>query len=190
MEDAPRNGRKERAARRAGSRGFTLVEVLVAVALFAIGMLSFFAGISFLRLQNRMASQRMLASSVAVEILELFKNQPYTDIRNSTSGSSVYLKLNPDGSTDTNWRVPEAGLWQTLPVEDVDSSSAGAPALVGNKLPGGAWQVAFQDVSQGTSPSWTVRQITVTIRWLPPTSGTTYKTLSMQTMVCSPFPNL
>ncbi|HEY2799354.1 MAG TPA: hypothetical protein VGI85_02075, partial [Chthoniobacterales bacterium] len=132
-------------------------------------------------------SQRMLASSIETEILELFKAQPYTEIANSTAGAPVYLKQVPGGTPDARWIVPEVDAWQSVPIEDVDPSSAAAPASVPDKLPNGVWKVDF--VTDPATPS--LRQVTVTMRWQL-YRGNTQRTVSLSTstIISQTFPSL
>lgn len=172
---------------RPGAAGMTIIEAVMAIAILGIAMTGMMSGISYMRVQNRSTSERMLAGSVAAQILEMFKALPFSAINNSTPSSPVYLEGYGTASPDTAWYVPQAGQWQTLPVEDVNSTAAGYPAIITDKLPEGVWSVQIQPLA--TNPA--VEQITVTIQWnvyagstLPPES------YSMSTMVDSFYPAL
>lgn len=177
---------------REAANAFTLAEVMVAVLVLGLTLFGVMEGISFLEFRNRESSQRMLASSIEMEILELFKAQPYTQITNSysttmASPAPVYLKELPGGGPDTRWYVPKVNEWQSIPVEDVVPSSAAAPATVPNKLPNGVWRADF--VSDPATP--TLRQITVTLQWQL-YAGTHQRVVSLttSTVVCQSFPSL
>jgi len=165
----------------------SLIEAIVAVAILGIAFVGLCSGISYMRFENRAASQRMLVASMGAQILELFKALPYSDIANSTAAAPIYLEGFGTSSPNTAWYVPQAGQWQALPVEDVNSASASAPTVVPNKIPQGVWSVQIQSPS---SPPG-LKQITVTINWqLYAGSTRPPDTYSISTVVCSAFPNL
>jgi Tfp pilus assembly protein PilV len=165
----------------------TLIESMVAVAVLGISFVGLASGIGYIRFENRASSQRMLVASMAAQILELFKALPYTDIVNSTSANPIYLEGFGTATPDTAWYVPQAGQWQTLPVEDVNSTSASTPTVITNKIPQGVWSV--QITSPASPPG--LKQITVTINWqLYAGSTRPPDTYSISTVVCSAFPNL
>ncbi len=167
--------------------GFTLVEVMVAVAILGLTLFSVMGGIAYMRFRNRESSQRMLAASVETEILELFKAQPFPQITNSTGAVPVYLKQVPGGAPDTRWIVPTANAWQTVPIEDVTPGDAAAPASIPDKLPNGRWRADF--VTDPATP--TLRQVTVTMQWqLYSGNNQRVVSLSTSTAVCQSFPSL
>ncbi len=168
--------------------GVTLVEAMVAVAILGVTLFSVMGGIAYMGFRNRESSQRMLAASIENAILELFKAQPYTQIANSTVSAPVYLKQLPlTGQPDPQWIVPAANSWQSIPVEDVVSGTAGTPPLVENKLPSGVWRADF--VTDPAQPS--LRQVKVTLRWqLYQGNNQRFVSLSTSTMVCQSFPGL
>ena len=141
--------------------GFTLVELMVSVGIIAVGLFATMSAISYMEFQNRASSQRMLAASIAMEFLELFKALPFAQITNSTTGSPIYLKQLAAGGGSANWQVPAANAWQAIPVEDVASTSSADPILVADKLPAGVWTVAFTpDTTDAT-----LVKVTVTLQW-------------------------
>lgn len=176
-----------------GDSGLTLVEVMVAVVILGMTLFGVMAGISYMNFRNRESSQRMLASSIETEILELFKAQPFPQITNSTGGNSIYLKSlppppgGPPWDDPRRWPVPPANAWQSLPVEDVAPGDATAPALLPDKLPNGAWRADF--VLDPANP--TLQQVTVTLRWkLYQGDNQRFVSLSTSTTVCQSFPGL
>jgi type II secretory pathway pseudopilin PulG len=167
--------------------GFTLAEAMVAIAIMGVTLFSIMGGIAYLSFRNRESSQRMLASSIETEILELFKAQPFPQITNSTGTAPVYLKQIPGGAPDARWIVPAVNAWQAIPVEDVAPANAAAPATVPDKLPNGVWRADFY--SDPLTP--TLRQITVTLRWQL-YAGLSQRTVSLSTstIVSQSFPSL
>ena len=175
------------ARRRKIVSGFTLVEVMVAVAILGLSLSFVMGGISYMRFRNRESSQRMLAASIQTEMLELFKAQPFPQITNSTAAAPVYLKQVPGGAPDTRWKVPVANSWESVPVEDVAPDNPAAPVSVANKLPNGVWRADF--VTDPATP--TLRQVTVTMQWqLYPGNNQRVVSLSTSTAVCQNFPSL
>lgn len=165
----------------------TLVENLVALVVIGIALIGMMSGISYVRMQNRAASQRLLAASIGTEILELFKALPYASITNSTAAVPIYLKGFGTAAPNTAWLVPKAGQTQPLPVEDVNSAAAGNAALVADKLPLGNWSVAF--VPDAVTPG--LQQINVTIQWkFYAASKRPTNTYTISTKVCANYPNL
>ena len=179
-------GRPRRALDRSAS-GMTLVEVMVAVAVLTISLIGTMSAISWMRMENRTASQRLLVASIGAEMIDLFKSLQYTDIHNSTAGASIYLKGFGSASPNLAWVVPQAGQWQALPVEAVNSSSPSAPNLVPDKIPQGQWKVEF--VPDAVIPQ--LQQINITIQWQL-YAGSTRPPLSyaISTKVCGDFPKL
>ena len=167
--------------------GITLIEAMVSVAVLTIAMIGLMTAISYMRIENRAASQRLLVASIGAEMLELFKSLQYTDIRNSTATAPVYLKGFGSTSPNLSWVVPRAGQWQVLPVEAVNSGSVSAPGLISDKIPQGVWTVDF--VPDAVVPQ--LQQINITIQWKL-YAGSTRPPLSyaISTKVCGDFPNL
>jgi len=167
--------------------GISLVECMVAVAVLGISFIGLMSGISYMRMENRAASQRMLVASEAAQILEMFKALPYAAITNSTAGTPIYLEGYGTASPDTVWYVPQSGQWQTLPVENVSSSTAGYPSVIANKIPNGVWSATITSPASPTG----LKQITITINWeLYAGSTRPPESYTISTVVCSAFPNI
>ena len=175
------------AGKRRSLGGFTIVEQIVALGVIGIGMIAVLQAISFMQFENRASSQRMLAASIELEILELFKTLPFAQITNSTGGTPIYLKKLASGAANTSWRVPALNTWQTVPVEDTSSASAADPALLADKLPSAQWRADFTDDPTDA----TLRQVKVTMQWkLYASNSRSPVFLQTSTIVAQAYPNL
>lgn len=173
------------AALRKAAAGITLIETLVATTVLGIAMTGMMSGISFMRIQNRAASQQMLAGSIATQLLEMFKAMPYSAIANSGTGGTICLVGYGTSNTDAAYNVPTTtSTTQPVPVEDVNSTMAGEPPTIANKLPEGYWQAQIQTLASDPN----VKEITITISW-DIYAGSTLPRLSysVSTMVNSYF---
>lgn len=153
---------------------FTLVEQVVALAIAGVGLVSTMQAISYLEFENRASSQRMLAASIQMEILELFKTQPFDQLTASPL-PPLYLKQDSTGAAGlARWVIPTpgtdpysstlSGTPQALPVESVLSSSAADPPVVAGKLPSATWRwTSRPDPTDATNTN--LRQITVIVEW-------------------------
>lgn len=185
-ERPPQPGRSSQMRERLQS-GFTIVEQIIALGVIGIGMAAVLQAVSFMQFENRSSSQRMLAASIELEILELFKTQPYAQITNSTAGTPIYLKQLAAGGGNTRWKVPLVNAWQAVPVEDVSSATATDPSIVADKLPDAVWKADFTtDATDAT-----LRKVTVTMQWKLYT-GTKRSAVTLQTstFVSQAYPNL
>lgn len=151
--------------RRRNTEGFSLIEVMVAVAIFSITLLGFIFGLILVQRHSRSLTQRELAISKASEIMELFKNSTYSNIAYSTVGTPRYLRRKVDSTWNTNWKIPVVNTWEPLPVESVNGASATDPTLIVNKLPEGRWTVTITDITMGATPNWTFRRVQVRVQW-------------------------
>jgi len=167
--------------------GMSLVESLIAISVLGVALTGILSGISYMRVENRASSERILVGSIATQILELFKALPYSAITNSTAGTPIYLEGYGTSSPNTAWYVPQAGQSQTLPVEDVNSTSAATPALVPNKIPQGTWSANI--VTTGSTHGY--KQVTVTVTWEVYAGSTRPPcTYSLSTLISGDEPNL
>jgi prepilin-type N-terminal cleavage/methylation domain-containing protein len=103
----PRLGSRARKAFQGNSRGFTLVEVLITVALIGAIALAFFSFMSAAASTLIHADERTIAESLARSQMEYVKNQGY----NSTlvSGQANYLKIPNIPAGYTIWSVSRNG---------------------------------------------------------------------------------
>ena len=75
------------------SPGFTLVEVLIALALFSIIAIAFAGGLGTASRAVITADVRATAESLARTQMEHVKNQPYQDEDDLVNGEALYLKI-------------------------------------------------------------------------------------------------
>ena len=73
---------KVRKAFQGSSRGFSLIEVLIALALVGIIAIAFLSGLSTASMALIIADEHATAESLARSQVEFIKNQPYDDINN------------------------------------------------------------------------------------------------------------
>ena len=139
----------------------TLIELMVAVAVLGTGFIATMSAVSYMQFENLASSQRMLAASIEMESLELFKVLPLTQITNSTAGAPIYLKQLSGGGCHPSWQVPVSGAWKSVPVESVSSTSGGDPVLLADKLPNALWTASFTTDATDS----TLRQISVMMQW-------------------------
>ncbi|MCC6548209.1 prepilin-type N-terminal cleavage/methylation domain-containing protein [Candidatus Sumerlaeota bacterium] len=177
--------RKRTSSRR---RAFSLVEVLVAVAIFSITLLGYLMGVFYMQRQNRTISQREVAMQKAIELAELFKNSAYADTVYSTTTVPKYLRRNAGGAWYSIWKIPESSTqWLTLPVEDVNPASSADPTVLTNKLPEAAWSANISTVTVGSSPSWSFRRVTITVRWKILAREQNFQTVNVTTDISPNF---
>jgi prepilin-type N-terminal cleavage/methylation domain-containing protein len=91
--------KETRKALQGRSRGFTLIEVLIALALFAIIAIVFAGGLSTASRAVLTADVRTRAESLARAQMESIKSQNYTDAT-SPAGQATYQKISVPGVTD------------------------------------------------------------------------------------------
>ncbi len=86
--------------RRHGSRGFTLIEMMVAVLLIGVGLMGLAALSTTVTRANTQSSSLTTASAIAQERIERFRVEPYTSIEPGSDTRRL------DGVTYTrNWTV-------------------------------------------------------------------------------------
>jgi len=183
------------------ARAMTLLEVMIAVSIFAITLLGFLLSLVGLQYQNRIISQREQAMGQAREIMEIIKTLGYANIRYSTGRSEsdcVCLKSAPH-TRDTNRlyaNAPEQGqpfwMW-AMPMRATDWQPLYTAALNGDgqddmKLPDAEWTVNLPgEIVQAGPPQWAYRQITVQVRWRTRPASGNWHTVTLDTFVAPRF---
>ena len=114
-----------RKAFRGSSRGFTLIEVLIALALMGIIAIAFLSALTTGSAAFIVADERATAESLARSQMEYVKNQPYED---AEQGEATYEEITPipDG-----YSICSFNRTGSEPVEDI----LGIPWVSGNNTP-------------------------------------------------------
>ena len=71
-----------------GKKGFTLIEVMVATAVFAIGMIGILKLLHTAVVANRYAKDLSAANAILQEQLEMVSRESFNDVVNGTTGGS------------------------------------------------------------------------------------------------------
>ena len=98
MESSMRTLKKE--------EGFTLIEVLIALSIFAVGMLAVAAMQTTSIRVNSSAGKMTTSITLAQDQMEKFLNIPYTDPQLAQAGSPFTLPANADGYV-VSWNVTD-----------------------------------------------------------------------------------
>ena len=88
MPDKPK--RKKTSGQR--EQGFTMVEVLVAIALLLVGLLGVAQMQVMTMITNSTANQRTTAITLAQDRMEILRTLPYATIRPSSDTSGIYQR--------------------------------------------------------------------------------------------------
>jgi prepilin-type N-terminal cleavage/methylation domain-containing protein len=99
---------KPRKAFRGSSPGFTLIEVLIALALFAIIAIVFAGGLSTASRAATIADIRTRAESLARTQMESVKEQDYQDKDELVNGEALYLKI-PSTDIPASYEICSVG---------------------------------------------------------------------------------
>lgn len=100
-----------------GERGFSLIELIVAMAFMGVVILSLFELFAQIRQANRQANNYTIATQVGQQIIELYRNTSYVNIpvgtRDYATTLAPYANLkNPRSATAVATEVDAAGLKQ------------------------------------------------------------------------------
>jgi len=96
-------------------KGFTLIEILVAMIVFAVGLLSFFALNVAIMKANVSAKMITAATNLAQEKIETLKNTSYASITNQTE-TNIGLNNAFTRTTTVQDNVPQTNM-KTVTVE-------------------------------------------------------------------------
>ena len=84
---------------KAGERGFTLIELVVTMAFLGIVLVSVSGMFAALRQTNTEANNYTIASEVAQQLVEEYRNLPYANISAGTKDVTSYLSSYPSLKT-------------------------------------------------------------------------------------------
>ena len=116
------------------ARGFTVVEMMVAVVILLTGALGTLAMLDTANQRTRTADDRQKAVSLAREILETAKGVPYRQVTQATLVERLREDQSIAGSSASPWRVEREGTpytvraevcWLDEPADGLGSRSAG-----------------------------------------------------------------
>jgi len=99
-----------------GQKGFTLLEMLVAVSLIAIGMLATAAMQSVALNSNSIANRSTVVTAIAQEVMEEIMSRPPDDPQLTAAGTTVWpsYDLNVKNLATTDRSVSSAGTFRVL----------------------------------------------------------------------------
>lgn len=155
-------------------KGFTLLEVLVAMLVFSIGMLGL-TSMYVVRVKNDNYSKKMvIADNIALELMEEVKSVPY------------YIAANGVTNTVCTLASPDDNVVDCLRPDNLDSSTPAAPY---NKL---ASDVSYLQVNGiwvlrtvtmlADNPQNNMKKITVNVKWKEDQNAQTIHNVTYITM--------
>jgi prepilin-type N-terminal cleavage/methylation domain-containing protein len=115
-------------------RGFTIVEMLIAVAILLGGALATLAMLDMANHRVRSAGDRQKATALAREVVEAAKGIPYRDVAPETIVDRLREDASIAGSSASPWRVQRDGTsltvttevcWVDEPADQLGSTAAG-----------------------------------------------------------------
>lgn len=150
----------------ANKKGFTLVEVMVAIVVLAIGVIGVMAMQTRAVIANASASSRTTGTGVAISVLETLKALPFSDP--NLVETHATLALTPQTAAaamaDAAIRRLDAATLATMPMlTNVYRIAGGAVTTIGAGTSAGshtyqiAWAVVDNELPGGEIPSKTIR---------------------------------
>src|SRR5687768_16376454 len=97
--------------------GFTIVEVMVAVAVLLTGVLGTLAMLDTANKRGRGAADRQKATSLARDIVERAKSLPYAELEPETIVAQLRADSELAGSSASPWRITRDGTTYTVEAE-------------------------------------------------------------------------
>lgn len=143
-------------------RGFTIVEVMVAVVILMTGILGTLAMLDTANQRTRTADDRQKATSVAREVVEAAKGIPYRQVSPATIVDRLRADESIAGSSGSPWRIERQGTpytvqaevcWIDEPADELGSHAAGG--FCSGSGAGGSGDVTPIDF----------KRVTVTVSW-------------------------
>jgi prepilin-type N-terminal cleavage/methylation domain-containing protein len=98
-------------------RGFTIIEMMVAVAVLLIGALGTLAMLDTANKRSRSAADRQSATAISRQVLEAAKGIPYRDVAPGTIVSTLRQDSALAGVSATPWRIERDNTTFTVEVE-------------------------------------------------------------------------
>lgn len=151
--------------RRDDQRGFSLIEVMVAIVILTVGLLSLAQMMVVATNANALSGRMTASAALAKEQLELLKAVPFYE---DVAAKDKTDRLEVGGRVDQN----DAGYFQYYDADGQPSDQANALYVV-------RWQV--EDI---TSPSLPMEMLRITVRCLPAVEDATmFQTIGDATFV-------
>lgn len=172
--------RRPRARRRARARGFTIIEVIVAMGVMVLGMLGIFALQKQTLMANSIGRQRAIAHQVAQTWIEYLKQDALLNWTRAGEQDGVTAAQAIGPAAWLSIVNVQPNIFQQIPISPVQNQVSNAFDFRGNAIPGGIQNGA---VPPGASPWFCVsfrpawvylgRALRVDVRvfWPRPQSG-------------------
>jgi Prokaryotic N-terminal methylation motif len=143
-------------------RGFTIVEVMVAVVILMTGILGTLAMLDTASKRTRTSDDRQKATSLAREIVESAKGVPYREVSPSTIVARLREDASIAGSSGSPWRVEREGTPFSIEAEVcwLDERADG----LGSRAAGGFCTGTAAGAAADNNPV-DFKRVTVTVSW-------------------------
>jgi prepilin-type N-terminal cleavage/methylation domain-containing protein len=148
--------------RLAEERGFTIVEVMVAVVILLTGILGTLAVLDTATQRTRTADDRQKATSVAREIVEAAKGLPYRQVSPATIVERLRADTSIAGTSASPWRVERDGTPYTV---QADVCWIDEPADELGSHAGGGFCTGSASGGSGDDTPIDFKRVTVTVSW-------------------------
>lgn len=110
-------------------QGFTLLELLVAVSLLAIGLLAAASMQGVAINANSIANKSSVSTSIAQEVMETLMSLPVDDPTVVTETANAIWDLDP-ATAETTMTFPSAGTYEALYTAQLDSPTASVTTFI------------------------------------------------------------
>jgi len=145
--------------------GFTFIEVMIAASIMVVALLAIAAVLPTADMSLHMSGQISKAVSLAQEMIEMIKNDPFTDLpaynnvdtRNAATYPTDYPIPPVPGTAGNYMGGSNVTKW---------ASDINLYLVTGTGITGGYGTIAVSTVASDTGGNPILRKITVTVNWL------------------------